>query len=145
MRSHPPEVRYSSRVTSEDARPAVLDIESTAPGYGTHLPFQLILQRCAVAWRAFLRETPGFEDGVDGVIVPHVSADFFAEVRVGSVEIAVTVVAVRTSSFRVRCDVVQDDKVCARVDVALVSFDYERGAAVPLSHRQREGLARARE
>jgi acyl-CoA thioesterase FadM len=138
-------VRYSSIVTSEDARPAVLDIESTAPGYGTHLPFHLILQRCAVAWRALLRETSGFEDGGDGVIVPHVSADFLAEVRPGSVEIAVTVVEVRTASFRVRCDVVQDDKVCARVDVVLVRFDYDGGSAVPLSPRQREGLARTHE
>jgi acyl-CoA thioesterase FadM len=145
MRSQPPEVRYSSIVTSEDARPAVLDIESTAPGYGTHLPFHLILQRCAVAWRAFLRETPGFEEGADGVIVPHVSADFLAEVRVGSVEIAVNVVEVGTTSFRVRCDIVQGDALCARVHVVLVRFDYEGGSAVALSHRQREGLARTHE
>lgn len=134
-------MRYSSAVTQEDARPALLDVEPTAPGYGTHLPFHLILQRCAVAWRAFLRERPGFEDGADGVIVPHVSADFLAEVRVGSVEIAVNVVELGTSSFRVRCDVVQDDSVCARVDVVLVRFDYEVGSAVPLSPGQREGLA----
>jgi acyl-CoA thioesterase FadM len=134
-------VRYSSVVTPEDARPALLDLEPTAPGYGTHLPFQLILQRCVVAWRAFLRETPGFEGGADGVIVPHVSADFLAEVRVGSLEVAVNVVEVGTSSFRVRCDVVQDDKVCAQVHVVLVHFDYAVGSAVALSHRQREGLA----
>jgi acyl-CoA thioesterase FadM len=115
MRWHVPEVRYASVVTQEDARPATLDVEPTAPGYGTHLPFHLILQRCAVAWRAFLRATPGFGDGADGVIVPHVSADFLAEVRVGSVDVAVEVVEVGTSSFRVRCDVVQDDTTCARV------------------------------
>jgi acyl-CoA thioesterase FadM len=145
MRSQLREVRYASVVTQEDAEPALPDVEPTAPGYGTHLPFHLILQRCAVAWRSFLRETHGFEEGADGVIVPRVSADFLAEVRLGSVEIGVTVVEVRTTSFRVRCDVVQDDKVCARVDVVLVRFDYDGGSAVPLSPRQREGLARTHE
>ena len=138
-------MRYPSVVTPEDARPALFDVEPTAPGYGTHLPFHLILQRCAVAWRAFLRETPGFEDGADGVIVPRVSADFLAEVRVGPVEIAVNVVEVGTSSFRMRCDVAQGDSVCARVHVVLVHFDYDVGSAVPLSPRQREGLARTHE
>jgi acyl-CoA thioesterase FadM len=134
-------VRYTSVVTPEDARPALLDVEPAAPGYGTHLPFHLILQRCAVAWRAFLRDTPGFEDGSAAVIVPRVSADFLAEVRVGSVEVAVAVVELGTTSFQVRCDVIQDDRVCARVDVVLVHFDYDVCSALPLSRRQREGLA----
>jgi acyl-CoA thioesterase FadM len=133
-------VRTTMTITPEDCRIDADQLDPTAPGYGAHLPFHAILQRCGIAWRAHLGS---LGHGVDaealdtGVIVPNVNADFRAEVHVGELAIDVGLVAVGTSSFTLRCDVVQDDVVAASVRVVLVSFDYARRATVPLTAQQR--------
>lgn len=129
-------------VTDEDTRPTLLGIDPAAPGYGTHLPFFLILQRCGLAWRHFLVALEGFEDSI---IVPHLTADFVAEVHAGEIEVAVEVVKLGTTSFTLRCTVLQADAVTARIEVVLVCFDYEGGTPVPLTVHQREQLESARD
>lgn len=129
----PRQVRTRTLITADDCRHDADDIDPTAPGYGAHLPFHSILQRCGLAWRAYLETLPGFDDGV---IVPHLSADFLAEVHVGPIEIAVSLVRVGSSSFTLRCDVEQDGATAARVTVVLVKFDYERRHSVPLTADQ---------
>lgn len=137
---HSREVRTRTVITVDDCRHDADDIDPTAPGYGAHLPFHSILQRCGLAWRAYLATLPGVDDGV---IVPNLSADFLAEVHVGPLEIAVSLVRVGSSSFTVRCDVEQDGATAARVTVVLVKFDYERRRSVPLTPAQREVLEAA--
>ena len=106
-------------------------------GFGTHLPFHLILERCGLAWRDFLSSLRGFGDSV---IVPHLSADFIAEVHVGVVEVEVVPIQVGTTSFTLRCTMLQEQQQVARVDVVLVSFDYEGGSKTPLTEGQRAQL-----
>lgn len=127
----------TSLVTEDDCRHDADQVDPTAPGYGAHLPFHSILQRCGLAWRHFLESMP-LEAGV---IVPNVNADFLAEVTVGTLDIEVTLVGVGGSSFTLRCEVAQDGVVAARVAVVLVSFDYERKSSLPLGDAQREWLA----
>jgi acyl-CoA thioesterase FadM len=139
-------VRTTMTVTAEDCFHDADQVDPTAPGYGAHLPFHAILQRCGLAWRGHLA---AMDDGrgmaaLDtGVIVPNVNADFLAEVHVGTLHIDVTLTAVGRTSFTLRCDVVQDDAVAARVTVVLVSFDYAERRAVPLTSGQRAVLESA--
>jgi len=130
-------VRFPFVVTEQDTRPPVLGFDPSAPGYGTHLPFYLILQRCGLAWHAFLMSLRGFDDSV---IVPHLSADFLAEVHVGLIEIEVVPTQVGTTSFTLRCTMLQHEQQVARVDVVLVSFDYQGGSKTPLTDVQRAQL-----
>lgn len=136
-------VRTTMTITPEDCRIDADELDPTAPGYGAHLPFHAILQRCGIAWRAHLGSLGQGEGAAaldTGVIVPNVDADFRAEVHVGRLDIDVVLVAIGTTSFTLRCDVHQDDVVAARVTVVLVSFDYERRAPVPLTAEQRAVL-----
>ena len=130
-------MRFPSVVTEDDTRPTALAIDPSAPGYGTHLPFYLILQRCGIAWRAFLLSLSGFDDSV---IVPHLSADFLAEVHVGAIEIDVVPIKVGTTSFTLRCTMLQHEQRVAQVDVVLVSFDYHGGSKTRLTDAQRAQL-----
>ena len=137
MSALPSAVRFRSIVTDEDTRPTLLGLDPSAPGFGTHLPFHLILERCGLAWRDFLSSLGGFGDSV---IVPHLSADFIAEVHVGVIEVEVVPVHVGTTSFTLRCTMLQEQQQVARVDVVLVSFDYEGGSKTPLTASQRAQL-----
>lgn len=124
-------------VTDEDTQPTVLGIDPSAPGYATHLPFYLILRQCGLAWRTFLMSLHGFGDSV---IVPHLSANFVAEVHAGAIEIEVVPIHIGTTSFTLRCTMLQEEQQVARVDVVLVSFDYEGGKKVHLTEDQRVQL-----
>ena len=137
MSALPSAVRFRSIVTDEDTRPTLLGVDPSAPGFGTHLPFHLILERCGLAWRDFLSSLRGFGDSV---IVPHLSADFIAEVHVGVIEVEVVPVHVGTTSFTLRCTMLQEEQQVARVDVVLVSFDYAGGSKTPLTESQRAQL-----
>lgn len=143
-------------ITAEDCLHDADRVDPTAPGYGAHLPFHAILQRCGLAWRAHLAGLDvaaavgrGTVSGAGlaaldtGVIVPNVNADFRAEVHVGTLHIDVGLVAVGRTSFTLRCDVVQDDAVAARVEVVLVSFDYDTRMPVVLTDEQRDLLLSA--
>ena len=130
-------VPFRSIVTDQDTRPTALGVDPSAPGFGTHLPFHLILERCGLAWRDFLMSLGGFDDSV---IVPHLSADFIAEVHVGEIEVDVVPVQVGTTSFTLRCTMLQEGQEVARVDVVLVSFDYADGRKAPLTESQRAQL-----
>ena len=130
-------MRTSSAVTDDDCRHPADRLDPTAPGYGAHLPFHTILQRCGLAWRDFLAATPGLDTGL---IVPHLSSDFLAEVNVGTLDIDVSLTRIGASSFTVMCAVSQDGVPAARVTVVLVSFDYETRTTVPLSATQRSLL-----
>ena len=127
-------------VTDEDTQPTVLGIDPSAPGYATHLPFYLILRQCGLAWRTFLMSLHGFGDSV---IVPHLSANFVAEVHAGAIEIEVVPIHIGTTSFTLRCTMLQEEQQVARVDVVLVSFDYEGGKKVHLTEDQRVQLLEA--
>ena len=127
-------------MTFDDTRPTAPGADPSAPGYGMHLPFFMILQRCGLAWRAFLLSLRGFGDSV---IVPHLSADFIAEVHVGEIEIEVLPTHVGTTSFTLQCTMFQDERPVARVDVVLVSFDYDGGSKTPLTEDQRAQLSAA--
>ena len=130
-------MRFASTVTDADCHPDLPGIDPAVPGYGSHLPYFLILHRCGLAWRDFLVALGGFDAGV---IIPHLSADLAAEVHVGPVEVDVSVVTVGASSFTLRCALRQDATIAATVDVVLVSFDYLGGAMVALTDAQRGAL-----
>lgn len=126
----------TSLVTEDDCRHDADQVDPTAPGYGAHLPFHSILQRCGLAWRNYLEGLPlKF-----GIIVPNVNADFLAEVTVGTLDIEVTLVRVGGSSFTVRCEVSQNGVPAARVAVVLVHFDYDAKTPLPLTDDQRAWL-----
>lgn len=129
--------RSTTSVTPEDTRPLITDVDPTAPGYGHHLSFDRILRRCGLAWIAFLNSTGEFEGGV---ICPHLSVDYLAEIGEGSLDVDVTVVSVGRTSFRLLCTVQQAGVVAAKVNVALVSYDYTSRAAVPLTTGQVSAL-----
>jgi acyl-CoA thioesterase FadM len=120
-------------VTEQDCQPAEDAVDPTAPGYGTHLAFHQVLQRCGVAWRAFLASLPGVDKGL---IVPNMNADFIAEVQVGTLDIDVRLVRIGTSSFTVVCEASQDGTPAASVDVVLANFDYNRRTTFPLTPGQ---------
>lgn len=130
-------MRTSSQVTEQDCRHEADALDPTAPGYGAHLPFHQILQRCGLAWRAFLA---GLPDVDLGLIVPNLDADFLAEVHVGTLDIDVSLLRVGTSSFTVVCAVSQDGVPAASVDVVLVNFDYATRSPFPLTELQRARL-----
>jgi hypothetical protein len=130
-------MRIASIVTDADCRPELPGIDPTAPGYGSHLPYYLILHRCGLAWRDFLLSLGGFDAGV---IIPHLSADLDSEVHVGPIEIEVSVLKIGATSFTVRCAVIQDEAVAATVDVVLVNFDYVGGGKRALSASERLAL-----
>ncbi len=134
-------MRTTTTVTPADCLHDADQVDPTAPGYGAHLPFHAILQRCGLAWRAHLAS---LGDGAaalgTGVIVPNVDADFLAEVHVGELHIDVSLTAVGRTSFTLRCDVVQDEAVAARVSVVIVSFDYPTRTSRPLTDAQRAVL-----
>jgi acyl-CoA thioester hydrolase len=132
-------MHIASTVTEDDIRPILSGIDPTAPGYGMHLPFYLVLLRCGLAWRKFLLSLDGF---ADGVIVPHLSADFAAEVNVGELEVELQVTKIGTTSFTLRCTVRQDSTEAAYVDVVLVNFDYAGGSPLALTAYQRDQLER---
>ncbi len=129
-------MRTTSVVSEDDCRHDADEVDPTAPGYGAHLPFHSILQRCGLAWRNYLEGLP-LEAGV---IVPNVNADFLAEVTVGTLDIDVVLVRIGGSSFTVRCEVTQNGVVAAQVSVVLVSFDYDAKTPLPLTEAQREWL-----
>lgn len=130
-------MRTSSVVTEQDCRHEADAVDPTAPGYGAHLPFHQILQRCGLAWRAFLMSLPEVDLGL---IVPNIDADFLAEVHVGTLDIDVSLLRVGTSSFTVVCAVSQGGVPAASVRVVLVNFDYESRSPFPLSDDQRARL-----
>src|SRR4051812_37586223 len=105
-------MRIASTVTDADCRPDLPGIDPSVPGYGTHLPYFLILHRCGLAWRDFLVALGGIGAGV---IIPHLSADLSAEVHPGLIEVEVSVLKVGSTSFTVRCVLVQDEAVAATV------------------------------
>ncbi len=129
--------RSSTPVTPDDTRPLIADVDPTAPGYGYHLSFDRILRRCGLAWTSFLNDLGPFDGGV---ICPHLSVDYLAEVGEGTLDVDVSVLSVGRTSFRVLCTVLQDDVVAARVQVVLVSFAYDEKAAVPLTAAQQAAL-----
>lgn len=131
-------MRSTSQVTEDDCRHDADQVDPTAPGYGAHLPFHSILQRCGLAWRNFMADMP-----LDyaGIIVPNVNADFVAEVGLGDLDIDVSLVKVGRTSFTVECLVSQTERTAARVTVVLVAFDYPGGVSIPLTDAQREWLA----
>lgn len=88
---------------------------------------------------AFLAELGGF--GVE-IICPRVEVDYLREVSAGDLAVAVCVVTVGGSSFRLRLAVEQHGRQVARSDVVLVAFDYSTGASVVLTERQRAALQR---
>lgn len=130
-------MRTTSPVTDDDCRHPADGIDPTAPGYGAHLPFHAILQRCGLAWRDFLAAHPGLDTGV---IAPHVSADFLAEVNVGTLDVDTSLVRVGGSSYTLLCAVSQDGVPAARITVVLVSFDYATRTTRPLTTAQRAVL-----
>lgn len=130
--------RSTTSVTPEDTRPLIADVDPTAPGYGYHLSFDRILRRCGLAWTEFLHSTGAFDGGV---IVPHLSVDYLAEVGEGALDVDVSVLSVGRTSFRILCTVQQAAVVAAKVEVALVSYDYTGRTAVPLTAAQRTVLS----
>ncbi len=135
-----PRFRTVFSVTAGDCHHAADTEDPTVPGYGEHLPFHSILQRCGVAWRSYLVELLPADLGV---IVPRVNADFLAEIHLGRMEIAVAVSGIGTTSFTLICEVTQEGTLAARVTVVLVNFDYRSRSAVPLSREQRTALEAA--
>lgn len=129
--------RTSTSVTPEDTRPLIADVDPTAPGYGNHLSFDRILRRCGLAWTEFLNSLGSFDGGV---ICPHLSVDYLGEVHEGTLDVEVTVLSVGGTSFRVRCTVLQEERVAARVEVVLVSFSYDTRSALRLTEQQRAHL-----
>ncbi|MGA8257947.1 MAG: hotdog domain-containing protein [Nocardioides sp.] len=127
-------------ITTADCRPQGDHVDPTAPGYGSHLPFHAILQRCGIAWSSYLLN----EHDIDtSVIVPNINANFLAEVHPGQLDVDVVVTRVGGSSFTVQCRVVQDAQPVATVDVVLVAFDYDQRASRPIAPRHRESLEAA--
>ena len=131
-------MRHTSTVTDDDIRPLTQEVDPTAPGYGNHLSFDAILRRCGLAWTTFLNAVGGFGSGV---IVPRLAVDYLSEVNLGQLDIDVSVSKVGTTSFTIRCDVSQDGRPCAAVDVVLVCFDYGGRVPVPLTDAQRAALS----
>jgi acyl-CoA thioesterase FadM len=132
--------RHLTAVRPDDTVPLRAELDGTdptAPGWGHHLGFDKILRRCGLAWLAFLDDLGGFGTGV---IVPRLEVDYAREVDVGDLEVAVTVLAIGRTSFRLRCVVSQDGRVAASVQVVLVCFDYDRSAPVPLDAQQQAAL-----
>jgi acyl-CoA thioester hydrolase len=130
-------MRIASTVTDADCHPELPGIDPDVPGFGSHLPYFLILHRCGLAWREFLVSLGGFDGGV---IIPHLSADLVAEVHVGAVDVEVSVVKIGATSFTLRCELSQDDTVAATVDVVLVNFDYRGGGKRALTSSERRSL-----
>jgi len=119
-------------VTDEDTQPTVLGIDPSAPGYATHLPFYLILRQCGLAWRTFLMSLHGFGDSV---IVPHLSANFVAEVHAGAIEIEVVPIHIGTTSFTLRCTMLQEEHA---VEIGLDVITYRDHAyRMPLAQSRR--------
>lgn len=114
------------------------ELDPTAPGLGGHMNFDVVLRRCGHAWSAMLAELGGFGEGT---IVPRLEVDYHGEVREGELVVEVRVVSTGRTSFRVRCNVLQDDVLKARADVVLVHFDYATQQPVPLTEEQRAALA----
>lgn len=112
-------------------------MDPTAPGYGSHLNFDQILRRCGQAWIVFLAEV-GFEGGV---LVPRVEVDYLAEVGLGALDVAVSVLALGHTSFRLQLDVAQAGVVAASAQAVLVSYDYGGRAPQALTAAQRAALA----
>jgi acyl-CoA thioesterase FadM len=104
---------------------------------GGHLPFHQILHRCQQACFRFLFELTGFEGGLS---TPHVEADLYRAIGVGTIDITVTVEAIGRTSFTLRSDVHQCQDHAAVARMVLVMFDYKRGSPVPLSSSQRSSL-----
>lgn len=130
-------MRLRSTVSELDARPDTVCLDPGTPGFGSHLPFYSVLERVAIAWTKFL---DGLEHLEPSVILPHVSADFSAEVRPGEMETEILVHRVGTSSFTLRCRITQNDAVAAVVDVVLVAYDYTAGCPAILNDDQRREL-----
>lgn len=127
-------------VRTEDVSVIGGTLDPTAPGRGAHLTFDRILGRCGEAWMAFLRDLGGF--GVE-IICPRVEVDYFREVGAGDLSIAVAVLSVGRSSFRLRLEVSQRGERAAAAEVVLVAFDYASGSSVPLTDAQRAALSAA--
>jgi acyl-CoA thioesterase FadM len=130
-------MRSTFVVTRDDCRHPDDAVDPDTLGYGEHLPFHTLLQRCGLAWRAFLASLPGV---AAGGIVPSVRADFRSEVQVGNLEVETSLVRLGTMSLTIRCDVTQAGRDVATVKVVVVNFDYERRVPTPLSPGQRRVL-----
>jgi acyl-CoA thioesterase FadM len=128
---------HTSEIRLEDVSVIGGVLDPTAPGRGAHLTFDKILAQCGHAWMAFLRELGGF--GVE-IICPRVEVDYHREVGAGELAIDVAVLAVGTTSFRLRLDVRQGGALAAQAQVVLVAFDYASGTSVPLTAVQRAAL-----
>jgi len=115
------------------------ELDPTAPGRGGHMNFDMILRRCGHAWSAMLAELGCFGAAT---IVPRIEVDYHNEVREGELVVEVRVLSIGRSSFRVRCNVLQDDVLAARAEVVLVAFDYASQQPGPLDGVQRAALER---
>lgn len=78
---------------------------------------------------------------VGGLILAHLSLDFRRQVRYGQrVELRTAVVALGTSSVRLRQRLLADGEVAADIGSVVVNFDYARGRAAPLPAAMRTRL-----
>lgn len=132
--------RFSVPVGPEHVSPPTQH-DPPLPGYGEHVPFYLVLERCSVAWHLFLDELASFTGS--GVMMASLRADFRSEVDQGSVEVEVRPIAVGNTSFSLRCEVLQAGRAAATVEVVLIRFDYRQGTKLPLSQAQRDDLSDA--
>jgi acyl-CoA thioesterase FadM len=130
---------HTSTVRPEDVAVIGGRLDPTAPGRGAHLTFDRILGRCGEAWMAFLADLGGF--GVE-IICPRVEVDYLREVGAGDLVVAVSVLSVGRSSFRLALQVSQHGEPVATAEVVLVAFDYATGRSLPLTQSQLSHLTR---
>ena len=130
-------MKTSFVVTVDDCRHSDDAVDPRTPGFGEHLPFHTLLQRCGLAWRGYLGSLPHV---TSSGIVPRIDAQFLSEAQPGHLDIETRLTKLGDTSFSLRCDVSQGSRVVAVVDVVLVNFDYETRRPVPLTEAQRSVL-----
>lgn len=128
--------RHESKVLPEHLG-TFAELDPTAPGRGGHMNFDMILRRCGHAWSAMLGELGCFGDAT---IVPRLEVDYHGEIGAGELVVEVRVLSIGRTSFRLRCNVLQDDVLAARAEVVLVAYDYRTQRPVPLTDQQRTAL-----
>ena len=127
---------HTSQVVPDDLRSIAAEVDPSAPGYGSHLNFDQILRRCGHAWIAFLADV-GFSSGV---LVPRVEVDYEREVGLGPLTVAVDVLRLGRTSFRLGLVVSQDGVVAARAEAVHGRFDYATRTPLELDDAQRAVL-----
>jgi acyl-CoA thioesterase FadM len=124
-------------ITDHDTTVLHFGGDPTAPGFGQHLTFDQILNRCGKAWGAFLDSLGAFGTGV---IVPRLEVDYHREVLSGDLTIDVGVVSIGRTSFRIRLACSQAGLPVANVHVVIVSFGYDDRGPLALTDEQRSLL-----